>query len=681
MVNKGKVLLVDDDDLVLSSYSRQIKAKGYHIDTFETVKDAIDALNTNEYDVGLIDMNFPEEKEGGLKIVNFIKQNNINTKAIILTGKGSVANFRKIFKDIFDYIEKDDDVIPHILNRLGNAMNMREMEKKIEQGNHQKTPIYQSTHTFEKCFNTPIRNICYRMRRKVPYYQTEVLSLIDEIDDSIDLWANQFSMELFDARYKEENDNTVEWIHAFEWNDFQEDFERFISHYFILNINDLFDHYDDRVFDIHDITLADVYRGDISWEKYISYEFPTVKRKDKPVIMGIRSYFRALIVNMISNAIEAMNFFDMFTLPDNKKREKLEIDCHQEPNETIITIKSTGTYMKENQANQYNEVIFKLAQEGNLKLSNDTLEDDIRDKRFTSKPGIGSGYALIHAANYFSRIYQRKNEMVRGKMAVSVDPKERSTEFKMTLPFGQTTIIDYVQNQKNNEYYELYHPERTYFDWKNADENKDKETPYVNYKKEYERKHVISFPDDNLSDHEIDTSQLEKHTDPREILIVEDARPDRLRMRMLINDLHVRYYRFAWDAPSKKVLKVSEIKKLIRDLQPALLILDLAWTPYDEYILNKLIFKSFQQISATKLKKRPHSFQLLDAINSDETLLKPLNKIIIVSQFIPPVANGVKEYIKHTYDKIFPNKFCILNKWRDESKFKETIIRHLEGGI
>jgi ActR/RegA family two-component response regulator len=676
MDNKGKVLLVDDDVLVLSSYSRQIKAKGYHIDTFETVKDATDALATNEYDVGLIDMNFPEEKEGGLKIVNFIKQNNISTKAIILTGKGSIANFRKVFKDIFDYIEKDDDVIHNILQRIKNAVNLHTSEKN----NTIKTPVFQSTHTFEKCFNTPIRNICYRIRNKIPHYQTEVLSLIDEIDASIDLWANQFSMELFDARYKEEAGNTVEWIHAFDWNDFQEDFERFISHYFILNINDLFDHYDDRVFDIHDITLADVYRGDISWKDYISYEF-TVQGNKRPDIMGIRSYFRALIINMISNAIEAMNFFDMFTLPDNKKREKLKIDCHQEPNETIITIKSTGTYMKENQADQYNEVIFKLAQEGNLKLNNDTLEDDIRDKRFTSKPGIGSGYALIHAANYYSRIYQRKNEIVRGKMAVSVDPKKRTTEFQMTLPFGQTTISDYVQNQLNNVYYEHYQPERTYFDWKNADENKEKETPYVNYKKDYERKHGISFPDDNLSDHEIDTSQLEKHNDPREILIVEDARPDRLRMRMLINDLHVRYYRFAWDAPSKKVLKVSEIEKLIRDLQPALLILDLAWTPYDEFILNKMIFKSFQQIPDTMAQKIPHSFQLLDAINTDETLLKPLNKIIIVSQFIPPVANGVKEYIKHTYDRILPNKFCILNKWRDESKFKETIIRHLEGGI
>ena len=674
------MLIVDDNIKVAESYSDELVDEGYDVKILETIDDAINELETNNYDVCIIDMDFPGEPEGGIRIVDHIQEKNINTKAIILTGKGSVKNFRKVFTKIFDYIEKDENAIDDLIIKLEKAIidlhkdrKFREYKQSSE-SNEQKTPVYQSAHTFEKCFNTPIRNICYRLQKKIPYYYNEALSLINEIDQSIDIWANQFSMELVDARYQKNQkrqqkqaNKQIRWIDSFEWSDFENDFKHFVKQYFIMNINDLFDHYDEQEFKNNSTTLFEIYNGDVSWKKFIDYDFQS-EGSEYFEIMGIRSYFNATMVNMISNAIEAMNFFDLFTKKTAKK-EKIQIRCKQEDHQTIVTIKNTGATMDKDRVKLYNNVIFRIAKEGNLKISNDVLENLIYDKRFTTKAGIGSGMALIHAARYFSRIYKTNSDgqiSDRGHMELTSKKKEKTTSFTITMPFGKLTTDRFKKFNYKKDYYQ---PDEanTYFHWP-RDKSSEKDDNYKELVEPFTKE-----PDDQLSD--VSITEPLAHKD---ILIVEDSRPDRFRIRMLIDDLHIRHYRFAWDAKSKKVLSVDSIIKLIENAEkPIILILDLSWTPYDDCLMNHTILQHYESIKETVANKPPHSFQLLEKINVDASLLKKLNYIIILSQYISPVANGLKEYIKEEYKQINPLKYSTINKWRDEDKFDDAINSHI----
>jgi len=103
MHDNEKILIVDDDKDVLDSTADYLQAEGFQVDTFETIDETIEALNTNQYAAAVIDMDFPKEPEGGVRIVDHVKACKISTLPIIYTGKGNYANLKKIFKDIYDY--------------------------------------------------------------------------------------------------------------------------------------------------------------------------------------------------------------------------------------------------------------------------------------------------------------------------------------------------------------------------------------------------------------------------------------------------------------------------------------------------------------------------------------------------------------------------------------------------
>jgi len=687
-VYNEKILFVVDDDYM----QKYITDEGYNIDSFEIIDKALAALQKNQYAVAVIDMNFSKDPEGGTIIVNYIKEKKINTLLIIIIEKGCFYSFKKELKDIYDYVEKGEETIYHLSIKLRNALKyIKSAKEKVEydskykksekekveydSANDKKAPIYQSAHTFEKCYNIPTRNICYRIRKKVPLRFKEAHDLTDMIDLSIDLWSNQFSMELCDPRTKNKKTDK-QWIDSFEWKSFKKDIKLFIEHYFIMNINDLFDHYTNETFRTNNsiVTLSDLYDKEFQWEQYISFSF---EGDESIEIMGIRPFFRAILINMIANAVEAMNFYDIFK---NNKKALIRISCNQSE-ETTITLRSTGKAIDEERVKIYNDVIFRLAKDGKLKLSDSKLEEDIKDKIFTSKPGIGSGYALIHAAHYFARIEKTVNDLTTHRGSMEVKRTYNETVFTIKLPFGKNTTNLF---KNKNDYYNK--TEKTIFRWQRQESyNNDAYDEYEKYEKykkeEFKNGFDIKY---KLSKFTIKSEDLKEKPDDntKEILIIEDSRPDRFRMRMLIENLYIRYRRFAWDAEKKLVLSVDSIKELMKITKPNILILDLAWTPNDEKLMHDMLFQTNDEIKKDLEKNNSliHSFQLLNTIKVNSDSYKYLDIIIIMSQFVPPIADGIKIYIEETYlkeiKKNINNNFQyeILHKWRDEEKFRELLI-------
>jgi DNA-binding NtrC family response regulator len=102
---KPKLLLIDDDQGILDTYS-ELLADHFRVTTANNVNEGIKKLASNSYKVAIVDIDFSESSEGGINIVRFIGTNKLKTKPIILTAQGSVDKFRKVFKNVYDFIEK-----------------------------------------------------------------------------------------------------------------------------------------------------------------------------------------------------------------------------------------------------------------------------------------------------------------------------------------------------------------------------------------------------------------------------------------------------------------------------------------------------------------------------------------------------------------------------------------------
>ena len=164
------------------------------------------------------------------------------------------------------------------------------------------------------------------------------------------------------------------------------------------------------------------------------------------------------------------------------------------------------------------------------------------------------------------------------------------------------------------------------------------------------------------------------------VLVVEDSRPDRLRFRSILELMGVEFC-FAWDAKKQKVPDVFEIMKLIRDkIKPSTLLLDLAWTVQDDRLLQELLFLNKKEIEEYMIEKgndnsNGHTwisgFRLLNELKNvqENELIRNL-RVIITTQYIPPVAYGLRRYLCEE----FPFIIRIIHKWREEKDLRTSII-------
>ena len=83
------IALVDDSESILTSVSLSLKSEGFSVDTFPNGVEALKALETKSYDLGLFDIKMP--KMDGNELLNKVRSSKINTlkemPIIFLTSK------------------------------------------------------------------------------------------------------------------------------------------------------------------------------------------------------------------------------------------------------------------------------------------------------------------------------------------------------------------------------------------------------------------------------------------------------------------------------------------------------------------------------------------------------------------------------------------------------------------
>jgi len=103
------ILLVEDNSHLLKVIYDILKSKGYQVTTATSGEKAVEALNTNDFDLVITDINMG--KVNGISILKKVKELNHETMVIIMTGSLDV-NFgiEALRLDAADYILKPFNV-------------------------------------------------------------------------------------------------------------------------------------------------------------------------------------------------------------------------------------------------------------------------------------------------------------------------------------------------------------------------------------------------------------------------------------------------------------------------------------------------------------------------------------------------------------------------------------------
>ena len=128
-MSKGKILVIDDEDIVLISCKRALLPEGFEVKTAQNGIQGLKMIEEERFDLVFTDLKMPDID--GMEVLRIIKQRWPETGVIIITGYQTVDSAVKAIKlGAYDYIEK-----PFTPDGIINAVNRALEERKKEAGN------------------------------------------------------------------------------------------------------------------------------------------------------------------------------------------------------------------------------------------------------------------------------------------------------------------------------------------------------------------------------------------------------------------------------------------------------------------------------------------------------------------------------------------------------------------
>ena len=127
--NEQNILIVDDDPVVLKSLRDLLATRGIEADTAIGGREAIVCLEQRNYDLVLLDLQMPYVN--GHDVMQFIKQKDINTSVIIVSGETSFEAARDACSQgAYNFLRK-----PYATDELMITVNNALKEKQLERHN------------------------------------------------------------------------------------------------------------------------------------------------------------------------------------------------------------------------------------------------------------------------------------------------------------------------------------------------------------------------------------------------------------------------------------------------------------------------------------------------------------------------------------------------------------------
>ncbi len=129
MSQPAQVLVVDDEQNIRLTLSALLSRAGYVVTAAATGEEAVALFDRQRFDLMLVDLQMPGIN--GIQVVEALRQRNLDTMVIVLTGHGSLETaIEGMHQGIFDYMLKTSDP-EQILERV--AAGLAERARRLRQ--------------------------------------------------------------------------------------------------------------------------------------------------------------------------------------------------------------------------------------------------------------------------------------------------------------------------------------------------------------------------------------------------------------------------------------------------------------------------------------------------------------------------------------------------------------------
>lgn len=110
MVEKRKVLVVDDEEALRTVLSSELVSEGYEVVTASDGDEAINEIQKQSFDMVLLDIKM--QRVNGFEVLKFVKDKHPKTKVIMLTGFADLKNAIESKKlGAEDFVSKPYDLV------------------------------------------------------------------------------------------------------------------------------------------------------------------------------------------------------------------------------------------------------------------------------------------------------------------------------------------------------------------------------------------------------------------------------------------------------------------------------------------------------------------------------------------------------------------------------------------
>jgi len=104
-MNKPRILVIDDEEIVRISCGKCLAPEGYHVDAAANGAEGLRLTRENDYDLILTDLNMPDMD--GLEFLTTMKETQSEAKVIMITGYSTGEHAAEASRlGAYDYIEK-----------------------------------------------------------------------------------------------------------------------------------------------------------------------------------------------------------------------------------------------------------------------------------------------------------------------------------------------------------------------------------------------------------------------------------------------------------------------------------------------------------------------------------------------------------------------------------------------
>jgi len=125
----GRVLIVDDEAMLLRALKQILTQHGYEVDSAEHPADALNLIAAHAYDVALLDLRMPGMS--GIELLERLKIAQPALEVVMMTAYGTIEDaFRAVRLGAFNFLKKPFDNIDEVSLIVGNALERKRLRDR-----------------------------------------------------------------------------------------------------------------------------------------------------------------------------------------------------------------------------------------------------------------------------------------------------------------------------------------------------------------------------------------------------------------------------------------------------------------------------------------------------------------------------------------------------------------------